>query len=96
MTILILTEDSAQGQALAAQMRTLASACLCLVMAPGDGEAALREVRVDCVVCPPAMAAGKTGRRPRYAAWPEGGPTEAWTRDLVETASRWDPLLREQ
>lgn len=82
MTFLLLTEDPRQGQALSSRLATPGSGNLCLVMPPADAADALREVRVDRVVCPPAMtdqlrAAVPAKSPPRFLPWPEQLSEEA-------------------
>ena len=91
MTFLLVTDDADQGRALAGRLDRAMPGSLCLTVAPRDLEASLREVRVDCVVCPADLAEGRPDRRPRFVAWPERGMQEAWVQALLRRAALWEP-----
>ena len=57
MTFLIITEDPARAAGLAKRIKEQSPDSFCFPVVPSAVEEALRTIRVDCAVCPPALAA---------------------------------------
>ena len=71
MTFLIITEDPARAAGLAKRIKEQSPDSFCFPVVPSAVEEALRTIRVDCAVCPPALAAAPVlGNAPCRAVWP--------------------------
>ena len=70
MTFLIITEDPARAAGLAKRIKEQSPDSFCFPVVPSAVEEALRTIRVDCAVCPPALTAAPVLRNaPRLAVW---------------------------
>lgn len=71
MTFLIITEDPIRAASLAKRIKEQSPDSFCFPVAPSAVEEAFRTIRVDCAVCPPALAGAPIlGNAPHLALWP--------------------------
>lgn len=88
MTVLILTAVRLRGEALAAALKGQRKDSFCLVVGdPGEAEAALGEVLIDCMVLPPPLLEQfryAESPRLRLVPWPAETPPEALAELLAD------------
>ena len=84
MTFLIITEDPARAAGLAKRIKEQSPDSFCFPVTPSAAEEALRTIRVDCAVCPPALAAAPVlENAPRLAVWSPETSTEDMADQLL-------------